>query len=106
MAQTIYCDAECELPADQIISDTATGEQLAFCVEHFLSFCSALAEAATAQVVEAATGPAPDPEAAAALAEAQEGPATPAPKSANGAATATTPKGKQAQATTATAAAD
>ena len=84
MAQTIYCDAACESPADRIISDVATGEQLAFCVEHFVVFCASLAQAAMGEAAEAATGPAPDPEAGAELAAVEEVPAQPAPKSANG----------------------
>jgi hypothetical protein len=84
MAQTIYCDADCEAPADRLLTDIATGEVLAFCLEHFVVFSAQVAGAAFDEAAQAAGGPAPDPEAGAELAQVQEVPAPPAPKSAGG----------------------
>lgn len=81
MAQTIYCDAECELAAQRIITDTETGESLAFCLEHFVVFCMAMGDSARAEATELADVPDDGPQAAVVADEGEEEPATPAPKS-------------------------
>lgn len=64
MASTIYCDAEgCEAPADDIITKVATGDVLAFCDEHFVGFCIAMAANAEAELAELATVPDDGPQA-------------------------------------------
>lgn len=64
MAQPIYCDAEgCEAQADHMISNIQTGDVLAFCAEHFVGFCIAMADNARAEVEAEVHGPAPDPQA-------------------------------------------
>lgn len=81
MASPIYCDAEgCEAQADRIISDVATGEVLAFCLEHFVGFSIGVAHAAQAEVEAETDGPAVDPETQG-PAEVVEEPAKPAAKS-------------------------
>lgn len=64
MASPIYCDVQgCDTLADQIMTNTSTGDVLAFCNEHFVGFCIQMAANAQAEVDLEANGPAPDPEA-------------------------------------------
>lgn len=57
MAGTITCDApDCDAPSDFLIGNMNNGDQLAFCGEHYVSFCAQFAAQATEA---AATEPEP-----------------------------------------------
>lgn len=51
MAGQIGCDApDCAAPADFLVGNMQTGDQLAFCSEHYVAFCAQFSAAAAQEV--------------------------------------------------------